>query len=62
MLFIFTFLKILCRELHLGAISTTRIELWNGRDVSILRSNGGTKYTASDGRSLSRVDSGNFCY
>ena len=30
--------------------------------MSIFRSDGGTKYTASDGRSLSRVDNGNFCY
>ena len=44
----------------MGAISTTRIELWNGRGVSIFRSDGGTKYTASGGRTLSLVDDGKF--
>ncbi len=42
----------------MGTISATRIELWNGRDVSVFRSDGGTKYTASDGRSLSVINDG----
>ena len=49
-----------CREMHLGAISATTIELWNGRDMSIFRLDGGARFTASGSRSLSLVDDGNF--
>ena len=48
------------RELHLEAISATRIELWNGRDMSVFRSDGRTSYTASGGRTLSRLDDGKY--
>ena len=50
----------MCRELHLGSVSTTKIELWTGRDMTIFRSGGGTKYTAPDGLSLSLIDDGKF--